>query len=1211
MSDIFIKNSGQGTGGWRKASNIFIKNAGQGVAGWRPAIGVWIRNATQWLKVWPLSGIFATRVPYIASTSAADYESRIPNATDPVIRIGTSYFGDNARWDLNGWTASSYVYRWKLYTEFDSLISTIRSGTGSGWTSTTGEDQLPSAIWTVTNSTNADRQFLVFEVVANNSSNAQYNGLSVSTKVQVIRRKPRIATGGTPAFSITSPKVGDTINYSSGWDITEAYRPEAERSTIIWYRNSTATTTGGFQVQFGGYSYLVKETDASKYIYAVETNYNSGTDYELGIATGVSVTAITSSAVASAPLAPTSLTATSTRGDGVFLQWNQVTGANYYEIYWQSTQGTGPVNQSTFTDFGQNNSITTNSFLDTTISPGATRYYRVRARSESVSTGANCSNWFPAPSSNAIAGFRVKPGAITRPTAYSFSTQIANGYFTTGTDTNSVQYKLQGLDIPISTQTYSLSTTSLYPYKVSVNVATLFNERVWNMDTYSPGTTYYANTSVWYAGNQYTSKLQSFTGQTPSPSAYWTASQLFANPWSSSANYAVGAKVWQSGGIYTANAANTSSPPGTTYTLGGIVFPYWSLTQSFPNTYSQFVSYSLGNTVDYNGTRYTAKDPGFIGVTPPNSLFWSSTLLYTYYPGEYVSFNGTRYYVKQTTSGTYPNNPTFWNSGLGSWRYEFTPYFDTGAGDTVYSSSTRQLILSHVAAADPMTLASPITFTNITASSFTSNYQTGSYANYIYIDAYKVSPFARLGGYQKLRTVSTFTLYTDTPGGVPAPESNTDYQVSVTPRYYYSVSPEIYDEGTGDSKPVKTLLPNPTAPTIGTVSSGYPGDAVSVSFTGGSGPYYQMYWTTSSTAPTGITNPDAFGTASPLIDTSGPSGAGTYYMYVRSTKTDSYTGIDPALASPWSAGRQFTVSLRTGVAFSYGTATSQSGGWTASINAGTQTGATYSFVSASVGSATVNSSTGAVTASSLTSGQSSTVTVKKSVPGYDDITSTASGSATTIITSTLTYNANGGSVTPDALTRASGTAINLAANAGTKAGHSFGGWNIGGTKYVGSQIYFFTSTDATATAIWNVVFVTPTCPAPSVSNNQLGFVRSGTSVTWYSDYPTPSGNVASIIGMEWQIRNVNSTTSTPLNTGTYASGGSGVGSQGNRTRYMTYPGSGSYPYSAAGNIWAFRIKSTENTAATATSTDSRWARARVIMMGTNGSVYYGDWSTNK
>lgn len=110
----------------------------------------------------------------------------------------------------------------------------------------------------------------------------------------------------------------------------------------------------------------------------------------------------------SIPAAPTSLTATTTRTDGVKLDWNAVSGANYYEIYWQNSTGTGPVNQSSFADFGSDNSITTNTFIDTTISAGSTRYYRVRARSSSdYNAGANSSDWFPAPSNSGVAGSRA------------------------------------------------------------------------------------------------------------------------------------------------------------------------------------------------------------------------------------------------------------------------------------------------------------------------------------------------------------------------------------------------------------------------------------------------------------------------------------------------------------------------------------------------------------------------------------------------------------------------------------------------------------------------------------------------------------------------------------------------------------------------------------------------------------------------------------
>lgn len=110
----------------------------------------------------------------------------------------------------------------------------------------------------------------------------------------------------------------------------------------------------------------------------------------------------------SIPPAPTSLTATTTRTDGVKLDWNAVSGANYYEIYWQSSTGSGPVNQSSFADFGSDNSITTNTFIDTTISAGSTRYYRVRARSSSdYNNGANSSDWYPAPANDGVAGSRA------------------------------------------------------------------------------------------------------------------------------------------------------------------------------------------------------------------------------------------------------------------------------------------------------------------------------------------------------------------------------------------------------------------------------------------------------------------------------------------------------------------------------------------------------------------------------------------------------------------------------------------------------------------------------------------------------------------------------------------------------------------------------------------------------------------------------------
>ena len=123
-----------------------------------------------------------------------------------------------------------------------------------------------------------------------------------------------------------------------------------------------------------------------------------------------------------------------------------------------------------------------------------------------------------------------------------------------------------------------------------------------------------------------------------------------------------------------------------------------------------------------------------------------------------------------------------------------------------------------------------------------------------------------------------------------------------------------------------------------------------------------------------------------VIQTSDPLGT-PYIFAVR----DTVVGTNGTTYYFYS--NQITSALADAVAFSYGTATSVSGGWTASVNSGTQSGATYSYASATAGSGSVNSSTGAVTASGLSASQSSTITVNKDVSGYTLSTTTASGTA--------------------------------------------------------------------------------------------------------------------------------------------------------------------------------------------------------------------------
>lgn len=130
---------------------------------------------------------------------------------------------------------------------------------------------------------------------------------------------------------------------------------------------------------------------------------------------------------------------------------------------------------------------------------------------------------------------------------------------------------------------------------------------------------------------------------------------------------------------------------------------------------------------------------------------------------------------------------------------------------------------------------------------------------------------------------------------------------------------------------------------------------------------------------------------------------------------------------------------------------------------------------------------------------------------------------------------------------------------------------------------------ATVSVTIPAAFVAPTAPAPSWTSGS-NFSRRTTSPThlqWFTDYPGISGS-GTITGMDFEIR-------------TTAGGGTLLAS-GTRS----YPGAGSYPYSAGGTIWAFRMGTTDGDITY--NAASRFGRVRVRMLGSNGTTYFGTWS---
>jgi len=213
-----------------------------------------------------------------------------------------------------------------------------------------------------------------------------YNSYNVSPASNLsISASP--SGGGTP-LSVTF--TGTTTPFPN----LSGYRAYPVAYKIDW---GDGTGDSGWQYFYSGYN----NTFSTSHTYS-----SGGTYYPTVITMPYYTVNVATVEAVSVPSAPSYLTATTNRGDGVYLEWQNV-GANYYEIYWQSIQGGGPVNQSSYADFGQLNEITTNSYLDTTIGAGNTRYYRVRSRNSSTANGSYTSNWYPNYGSNGITGTRL------------------------------------------------------------------------------------------------------------------------------------------------------------------------------------------------------------------------------------------------------------------------------------------------------------------------------------------------------------------------------------------------------------------------------------------------------------------------------------------------------------------------------------------------------------------------------------------------------------------------------------------------------------------------------------------------------------------------------------------------------------------------------------------------------------------------------------
>ena len=634
---------------------------------------------------------------------------------------------------------------------------------------------------------------------------------------------------------------------------------------------------------------------------------------------------------------------------------------------------------------------------------------------------------------------------------------------------------------------------------------------------------------------------------------------------------------------------------GSTYAISGTGgFARWSF------------EYEL-SVVNSSGTRYYWVYPNSVSTTQAHD-YWDidpttnpsiSASPSTIAPGGTVTFSGTfNSYPASLSSyphsyrivyGTSPATDSGWitlGSGTANQTYTNTKVYDTTGSYLAYVETTPYYTYNSASVTVANQLTAPV-LDSVTPGPqgglVQANFSGGSgphYQMFWWGTASAPTSSVTPDGNRQFSPVQDFT----------GPNSTSTYYMyvrSVLTAGETSLGPSSLASAWSNGKPfnmTSTAVVQNSAPTATATSTGSTTTVKYLdSITWSSGTYTNQASKTSvllySTSSPNSDTSTAFKTANPyIIQPSDPAGL-PYIFVVR----DTVVGTNGTTYYFYS--NQITSAKADAVTFSYNPGVGAAGGWSATVVTA-QSGQGYSIPTTTGYS--VNSSSGTVTATGLGSNVSSSITVTKSVPGYNDTTAPASGTSATVITYSLNYSANGGSSTPSAQTGASGSTITLASSAGTKSGFTFGGWNIGGTTYSAGGSYTFGSADAAATAIWNAAFVAPTSPAPSWSSGSNFQRITGSSILrWYTDYPSISGD-GSITGMQFQIR-------------TTAGGGTLLADS---TR--SYPGAGSYPYSGGGTIWAFRCGTSDGDISYSSS--ARYARARVVMLGTNGTTYYGTYS---
>ena len=338
---------------------------------------------------------------------------------------------------------------------------------------------------------------------------------------------------------------------------------------------------------------------------------------------------------------------------------------------------------------------------------------------------------------------------------------------------------------------------------------------------------------------------------------------------------------------------------------------------------------------------------------------------------------------------------------------------------------------------------------------------------------------------------------------------------------------------TGFSSSISTLAAL-SSPTISSVSYSTSNNTWTVNYTGGSGPYYQIWYQPSSSS-TGA--PTLNGDATSIADASSsdssstsrvltPSSGFVYWWWVRSAKTLNATGAGnvsawngPVTMSPMNTAiPTLTGTAKVGQTLTYGIGTwINSSSQDLRLYRGTASVATSETLAAS---STSTSATYTIPSSDFTDPNNRKYYrsfANVSNPSFSSgfVAGTEIGPLVNVTLYTITFDSQGGTSVSSLTQSTEGGSIAKPTDP-TRSGYSFGGWATSSTGTTAVSWPRTPSSDETLYAIWSQNVVAPSAPSSvSWGTHSYAYVSGSLSTTLS---PSASGNATKVQSWTYQSR---------------------------------------------------------------------------------------------